>query len=140
MSASMRSSATLWSASVRIAFMRISDLPDVDLIVFLVRPDEAHEDHLKLVVDPDHEPVVVALDVENHAVADNAGAAAPVHTAPEVEVPVRHETTPHEKQYTIIVNAEEKQVTPKELTFDQVVSLTFPNASKDDNRLYTSAP
>ena len=63
-----------------------------------------------------------------------------MHTAPEVEVPVRHETTPHEKQYTIIVNAEEKQVTPKELTFDQVVSLTFPNASKDDNRLYTSAP
>src|SRR5882762_10227483 len=72
MSESMRSSATPWSASVRIALMRISDLPDVDLIVFLVRPDEAHVRHLKLVVDPDHEPVVVALDVEDHAVADNA--------------------------------------------------------------------
>jgi len=50
---------------------------------------------------------------------------------------VNHETTPHEKQTTIIVNAEEKQVTIKELTFDQVVSLAFPNASKNDNRLYT---
>ena len=50
---------------------------------------------------------------------------------------MNHETTPHEKPFTIIVNAEEKQVTTKELTFDQVVSLAFPNASKNDNRLYT---
>jgi len=41
-----------------------SDLPDVDLIVFFVRPDEAHVRHVELVVDPDHEPVPVALDVE----------------------------------------------------------------------------
>src|SRR5436309_1283802 len=72
MSASMRSSAALWSLSVRIALTRISDLPNVDLIVFLVRPDEVHEDHRKLVVDPHDEPVVVALDVEHHAIADNA--------------------------------------------------------------------
>ena len=47
------------------------------------------------------------------------------------------ETTSHEKQTTIIVNAEEKEVATKELTFDQVVSLAFPNAAKNDNRLYT---
>ena len=50
---------------------------------------------------------------------------------------MNHETTPHEKPFTIIVNAEEKEVATKELVFDQVVSLAFPNASKNDNRLYT---
>ena len=47
------------------------------------------------------------------------------------------ETTSHEKQTTIIVNAEEKEVATKELTFDQVVSLAFPNAAKNSNQLYT---
>lgn len=50
---------------------------------------------------------------------------------------VNTQTTSPEKQFTIIVNAEEKLVTAKELTFDQVVSLAFPNAAKNDNQLYT---
>ncbi len=42
-----------------------------------------------------------------------------------------------DKDFTIIVNAEEKQVTGKELTFDQVVQLAFPGEPQGGNRLYT---
>src|SRR5437763_233328 len=114
MSASMRSSAVPWSASVRIALMRISDLPDVDLIVLL--------------------DTATWRSYGTWYARSPAQEAASAHPAPESEVPVNHEATAHDKQSTIIVNAEEKQVTTKELTFDQVVALAFPNASTNDNR------
>ncbi|WP_375769801.1 multiubiquitin domain-containing protein [Archangium gephyra] len=42
-----------------------------------------------------------------------------------------------DKEFTIIVNAEEKRVTGKELTFDQVVQLAFPGGPQGETRLYT---
>ena len=43
----------------------------------------------------------------------------------------------HDKDFTIIVNAQEKQVTGKELTFEQVVNLAFPGGPQGGNRVYT---
>lgn len=43
----------------------------------------------------------------------------------------------HDKEFTIIVNAQEKQVTGKELTFEQVVNLAFPGGPQGGNRVYT---
>ena len=42
-----------------------------------------------------------------------------------------------EKEFTIIVNAREKTVTGKELTFEQVVKLAFPTAPYGANTAYT---
>lgn len=43
----------------------------------------------------------------------------------------------HDKDFTIIVNAQEKQVTGKELSFEQVVALAFPDGPRGGNRIYT---
>jgi hypothetical protein len=42
-----------------------------------------------------------------------------------------------EKEFTIIVNAREKTVTDRELTFEQVVALAFPTAPYGANTAYT---
>src|SRR2546426_4172190 len=53
----------------------MSHLLRVDLVVLGVRSHKPDVDHPIGVVDPHHEPVVVALDVEHHAVvADDARA------------------------------------------------------------------
>lgn len=41
------------------------------------------------------------------------------------------------KEYTIVVNAQQKQVTTKELTFDQVVDLAFPGGPRGGNWVFT---
>lgn len=43
----------------------------------------------------------------------------------------------HDKPFTIIVNAEPKTVTGRELTFEQVVALAFPGNPQGGNWLYT---
>jgi hypothetical protein len=43
----------------------------------------------------------------------------------------------HDKVFAIIVNAQEKQVTGRELTFEQVVDLAFPGGPRGGNRIYT---
>jgi len=42
-----------------------------------------------------------------------------------------------EKEFTIIVNAREKTVTDRELSFEQVVALGFPTAPYGANTAYT---
>lgn len=42
-----------------------------------------------------------------------------------------------EKSFTIVVNAEQKTVTTRELTFEQLVQLAFPNNPQGGNWLYT---
>jgi hypothetical protein len=44
---------------------------------------------------------------------------------------------PANKENTIIVNAQEKRVTAKELTFDQVVDLAFPGTPRGGNWVFT---
>lgn len=41
------------------------------------------------------------------------------------------------KDYTVVVNAQEKQVTSKELTFEQVVDLAFPGGPRGGNWVFT---
>lgn len=43
---------------------------------------------------------------------------------------------PHEK-FTIIVNAQKKEVTHQLLTFDEVVNLAFPGGPRGGNWVYT---
>src|SRR5437867_3758170 len=54
----------------------MSHLLRVDRIVLSVRADKSDVDHAVRVVDLHHEPVVVALDVEHHAVVTNDARAA----------------------------------------------------------------
>lgn len=42
-----------------------------------------------------------------------------------------------EKSFTIVVNAEQKTVTTRELTFEQIVQLAFPNNPQGGNWLFT---
>lgn len=42
-----------------------------------------------------------------------------------------------DKEVTIIVNAQPKTLTAKELSFDQVVALAFPTPSTNPNTIYT---
>jgi hypothetical protein len=46
-------------------------------------------------------------------------------------------TQGHEKQVTIIVNAQQKTVTKEALTFDDVVEIAFPGHPNDPNIIYT---
>jgi hypothetical protein len=40
----------------------------VDLVVFHMRTDKPHIDHPIWIIDTHHEPIVIALDVENSSV------------------------------------------------------------------------
>ena len=48
-----------------------------------------------------------------------------------------HEDELDKKNFTVIVNAQEKQVTGKELTFEQVADLAFPGGPKSESYIYT---
>lgn len=52
---------------------------------------------------------------------------------------VQDQKPSREKEFTIIVNAREKIVTAKELTFAEVVALAFPTAPYGANTAYTVA-
>ncbi len=43
----------------------------------------------------------------------------------------------HDKGFDIVVNGRPKTVTARELTFEQVVRLAFPNATPNENTVYT---
>jgi hypothetical protein len=48
-----------------------------------------------------------------------------------------HEEHGHDKEYTIIVNAREKIVTEKELTFSDIVALAFETPPVGDQIVFT---
>jgi hypothetical protein len=43
----------------------------------------------------------------------------------------------HEDTYTLIVNLDEKSVTDRKVTFDQIVRLAFPDKADDPNTTFT---
>ena len=45
--------------------------------------------------------------------------------------------TPRDKVFDIIVNGRQKEWCEKEISFDQVVSLAFPNVPPNQNTIYT---
>lgn len=49
----------------------------------------------------------------------------------------KHEDHGHDKECTIIVNAREKVVTKKELSFEEVVALAFDNPPTGENLIFT---
>src|SRR5207342_2618710 len=68
--------AARWSALVRIGLISMAALLDrlcVDPIVLRMRPDESDVDDAIRVVDPNHQPIPVASDVEHDpAVVEDA--------------------------------------------------------------------
>ena len=48
-----------------------------------------------------------------------------------------NETQDHNKEFTIFVNSREKTVTSKELTFTQIVALSFESPLTGENIIFT---
>src|SRR5687767_14905414 len=49
----------------------------------------------------------------------------------------QHPGSGHDKTFTVIVNGEQKTVAAREITFEQLAELAFPNNPKGGNWLYT---
>lgn len=81
----------------------------------------------------------VATGLELYREVDGNREDKPIENGPE-EIHLNRDEHFHSgkpKVYTIYVNGEQKEVTAKALTFDQIVAIAFPNPPTGQNILFT---
>src|SRR6266404_336342 len=66
--ASIGSGRSMGYRSRRIGLIAISHRCDIDPVVLRVRPDPLDENDLTLIINRDDEPIVVPLNIKNHAI------------------------------------------------------------------------